>query len=142
MPGQSHALMLKKGYANLLLNIKAKLALVRWLPVDQNDQKGIGYYLYEAGTMKYDSVFKEIHFIVEPLKLSKKNTQTKTKIMDIKYNLYISTSEDELKEASLCEKYFTDSVISIQKIHETMYRNSFKFAVRVTIYLFRKIKLW
>lgn len=51
----------------------------------------MGYYLYSAGTLKYDSVFGKLNFIVNPLKAAKK--KTKTKIVDIKYSLYVSDNE-------------------------------------------------
>ena len=103
---------------------------------------GLGYYLYAAGSMSYDSAFKEVSFTVEPIKLAKKNIKTKTKIVDIKYNLYVSNSQDDIVEASLCERYLPDSVMEFQKVHEEMYRNSFTFGVRVILILFRKEKLW
>lgn len=86
----------------MLLRVTAPLALIRWLPVNQEEEKGLGYYLYKAGTLTYDSVFRELSFEVEPLKFTKKKVQTKTKIVNIKYNLYISSSQEDLQEASLC----------------------------------------
>jgi methionine salvage enolase-phosphatase E1 len=48
----------------MLLRINSPLALVRWLPIKEEEEKGIGYYLYSAGSLKYDSVFGEIQFQV------------------------------------------------------------------------------
>ena len=117
VPGQPHAVRIERWCTNLLVKVNAPLALIRWLPVNQDDEKGLGYYLYEAGSLKYDSVFREVSFIVEPLKLAKKNIKTKTRIVDIRYNLYISNSEEDLKEASLCERYLPGSVLDYQKVH-------------------------
>lgn len=50
--------------------------------------------------MKYDSVFGYLNFIVEPIKAGKK--RTKTKIVDIRYSLYVSNNEEDLQEAGLC----------------------------------------
>lgn len=91
MPDQPHAIKIESGWSNLLLSVSSPLSLIRWLPIKQQEEKGIGYYLYSAGSLKYDSSFGTIEFVVKPLKsLSKK---TKTKIADIKYNLYVSDSE-------------------------------------------------
>jgi hypothetical protein len=51
----------------------------------------MGYYLYSAGKLKYDSVFGQINFIVQPIQANKK--KSKTKVLDIKYNLYVSNNE-------------------------------------------------
>ena len=61
--------------------------------------------------MSYDSAFKEVSFTVEPIKLAKNSIETKTKIVDIKYNLYVSNSQDDIVQASLCEMYLPDSVM-------------------------------
>ena len=70
MPGQPHASKIERGFTNLLLRINAPLAIVRWLQINQDEQKGLGYYLYKAGKMMYDSQFRELSFTVEPLKLA------------------------------------------------------------------------
>ena len=67
MPDQPHAIRVTKGYSNLLLRVNAQIALIRWLRVNQEEEKGLGYYLYKAGTLKYDSVFRELSFEVSPL---------------------------------------------------------------------------
>lgn len=61
---QTHAVRIDRGYFNMLLSINSPLALVRWLPIKEDEEKGIGYYLYSAGSLKYDSVFGEIQFQV------------------------------------------------------------------------------
>ena len=95
MPDQPHAVKMDQGYSNILLSVKSPLALIRWLPIKEEEEKGIGYYLYAAGSLKYDSVFGSVMFIVEPLKLAKKkfSATTKTKIVDVRYNFYISDNE-------------------------------------------------
>lgn len=74
-----------------MVRITSNLSLVRWLPINKQEETGLGYYLYKAGTLKYDSVFGNIEFSVQPL--SRTSQKTKTKINDISYNLYISNNE-------------------------------------------------
>ena len=97
MPGQPHAVKISSGYFNLLMRITSSLSLIRWMPINQQKEQGLGYYLYKAGTIKYDSVFRELKFKVEPLSAAKKSKssklKTKTKIVDIVYNLYVSSCQ-------------------------------------------------
>ena len=88
---QTHAVRIERGYFNMLLSVNSPLALIRWLPLSEADEKGMGYYLYSAGKLKYDSVFGQINFIVQPIQANKK--KSKTKVLDIKYNLYVSNNE-------------------------------------------------
>lgn len=62
MPDQPHAVKINRGYSNMLLRVNSPLALIRWLPISKDKEKGLGYYLYKAGNMRYDSVFREISF--------------------------------------------------------------------------------
>lgn len=57
MPDQPHAIKIERGYFNILLQVSSPLALIRWLPINFEQEKGIGYYLYSAGSLKYDSAF-------------------------------------------------------------------------------------
>jgi hypothetical protein len=66
--------------------------------------------------------------IVEPVKKVKK---TKTKIVEVTYNLYVSNNEEELKEASLCERYFPESVLDFKVIHKSLAESPFKFSIEV-----------
>lgn len=90
----------------------------------------MGYYLYSAGSLKYESEFRQIDFTIEPVKPKKKNIDTETKITNIKYSLYISNNQNDLQEASLCERYLPGSVLEYSTIHEEMYPNKFKYPVR------------
>jgi hypothetical protein len=92
VPDQSHAVKIDQGYSNILLSVNSELALIRWLPLNVDEERGIGYYLYNAGSLKYDARFGELAFTIEPLSLSKKIWVTHTKIKNIVYSLYISNS--------------------------------------------------
>ena len=37
MPDQPHAVKIDKGYSNLLLRVKAELAVIRWLPINEDN---------------------------------------------------------------------------------------------------------
>jgi len=47
------------------------LALVRWLPINVEEERGIGYYLFGTGSLKYNSEFGKIDVLIEPLKKMK-----------------------------------------------------------------------
>ena len=77
--------------------------LVRWLRVNEDTQEGVGYYIYSAGSFKYDSAFGVLEFYVDPLVTVKKTA--KTKITQVNYHLYISPTLMHLSEAAQCERY-------------------------------------
>ena len=132
MPDQPHAVKFDDGYANILLRIKSPLALVRWLPLNIDKEIGVGYYIWRAGSMKYDSVFGSLKFEVSPLRNPLK-TITKTKIQNIIYNLYISDSSQDLKEASMCERYLPGSVLEYGTIHDEIVPKNFSFTIKVCL---------
>ena len=69
----------------------------------------------------------------------KRIKKSKTKIEKVRYNLYVSNSEEDLKYASQCEKYLPGSVIDYNFIHTTPSENQFKFTIHVLVFLCRKI---
>lgn len=68
----------------------------------------------------------------------KRIKKSKTKIEKVRYNLYVSNSEEDLKYASQCEKYLPGSVIDYNFIHSAATENQFKFTIHVNIFLPRK----
>lgn len=60
MPDQPHAVRLQEGFSNLLLGVQSEMALVRWIRIDEDEERGLGYYVYNAGSLRYNSAFGEI----------------------------------------------------------------------------------
>ena len=78
----------------MFLNVEAKQATIFWMPIIEEEERGIGYFKYEIGKLTYESEFSNIHFIAEGVR--KKET-TKTTPKQIKYTLMVSDSSYALK---------------------------------------------
>ncbi len=54
MPGQPHAIKMT-GYSTTLIKISSPLALVRWFPINEAQNRGLGYVSYKVGEVQYDT---------------------------------------------------------------------------------------
>ena len=52
MPGQSHAVKMS-AYSSTLLKVSSPLALVRWFPINERKNRGLGYLQYKVGELSY-----------------------------------------------------------------------------------------
>lgn len=55
MPGQPHAIKMT-GYSTTLIKISSPLALVRWFPISEVRNRGLGYVSYKVGELLYNTV--------------------------------------------------------------------------------------
>lgn len=128
---QAHAIRIDSRYSNILFSVEAELALMRWFAIDQSQEKGLGYYIYKAGSVSYDSSFRIIDVTIEPIKAIR---QTNTTLESVVYNLYISDSQQDLKEASLCERFLPQSVLAFKTIQYVIASNPFIYEINVKRY--------
>jgi hypothetical protein len=54
MPDQPHAFKVSE-YSTTFIRVESELAIIRWIPINTQDQTGMGYLSYEIGLMKYTS---------------------------------------------------------------------------------------
>jgi hypothetical protein len=57
---QKHAVKISQKETTFL-KISAERAIIRWLPLDFENERGMGYIKYSKGDMKYSSIFKYIN---------------------------------------------------------------------------------
>lgn len=88
MPDQRHAIKIAQKQTTFV-KVNSAHSIVRWLPIDFDNQRGLGYMKYQSGDLKYSSKFKEISVQYQPLKELK---ATNGKIKEVEYYLYISNS--------------------------------------------------
>lgn len=86
MPGQTHATKVSR-YSMILVQVTGNMSTVRWFPIRQDREQGVGYMVYDAGDIKYDSAFNRIDLTIEAVK---KVQETKTIITNIKYTFFVS----------------------------------------------------
>lgn len=107
MPNQRHAIKISQKETTFV-KIKSSHAIVKWLPIDYEFERGVGYMKFESGDLRYSSKFKEIAVEYQPLQLSK---QLKAKVKEVEYLLYISNSSQSIEYASQCESPSFDVIV-------------------------------
>ena len=75
----------------MFLKVEGKHEVIQWMPINEEKETGMGYFTYKAGSIKYETGFNRINFIIQPIQ--KENKETKTSIVFSKYTFYISDSE-------------------------------------------------
>ena len=48
----------------LVLSVKSAEAKLSWMPIDYEKEEGLGYFLYEAGTVSYEVGLTQLEFSV------------------------------------------------------------------------------
>lgn len=134
MPSQRHAIKISQKETTFV-KIKSEHAIVKWLPIDYEFERGVGYMKFESGDLRYSSKFKEIAVEYQPLQLSK---QLKATVKEVEYLLYISNSSTSIEYASQCESPAFDVIVMplpAPKLSQTEYSVR---AIEVTLLLLRK----
>ena len=75
------------------INVTSEHALIRWLPINFENDQGLGYLRFSAGDIRYSSKFKKIIIEYQPLKMLKK---TKSKVKEATYTLYVTNDSQKL----------------------------------------------
>ncbi len=109
MPDQPHAVKITS-FLPTFLKIKSDLSIIRWLPIDEITERGLGYFKYGVGELRYETSENDIQIKWESVK---KNKDTNTTVKNISYKLFISDSVANLKSAASCEKFLAEDVILI-----------------------------
>lgn len=107
MPSQRHAVKISQKETTFV-KVKSAHAIVKWLPIDYEFERGVGYMKFESGDLRYSSKFKEIAVEYQPLQLSK---QLKATVKQVEYLLYISNSSSSIEYASQCESAAFDVIV-------------------------------
>ena len=100
MPGQPHAVVIEK-YSTLFLDVKGDLSTVMWMPVNEKEERGLGYINYDIGGLTYKAKYTNIEFRIEGLKRIK---ETKTRVANLRYTIFVSNTTESLQEAVNCEQ--------------------------------------
>ena len=98
MPDQPHAVKLTS-FMPTFLKIKSDLSIIRWLPIDEITERGLGYFKYKVGDLKYETSQDDIQIKWDSVQ---KNKDTNTTVKSITYKLFISDSIANLKSAASC----------------------------------------
>ena len=107
MPNQRHAVKISQK-ETAFVKVRSSHAIVKWLPIDYEFERGLGYMKFDSGDLKYSSKFKEIAVEYQPLQLTK---QLKGTVKDVEYLLYISNSSQSIEYASQCESAAFDVIV-------------------------------
>lgn len=70
MPDQRHAIRVSQKQTTFV-TIKSPHSIVKWLPIDYENERGLGYIRYSSGDLKYSSKFKEISIEYQALQKNK-----------------------------------------------------------------------
>ncbi len=107
MPNQPHAIkILNPG--TTFLRVKSTRSYFRWLPMNSEKGKGMGYLDYDIGgisytgsllklTVQWDSVFAK--------------RDTKTRIISVEYVLIVGANASAVKDAMNCENYKSQNIL-------------------------------
>jgi type 1 glutamine amidotransferase len=93
------------------MRVKAELATLLWMPMNEQKERGIGYYKYAIGKLGYTTGFNKIQFIIGGVY---KSRPTNTSVQSVKYTLYISNSRELLQQGVMCTKSMKEKLFSIQ----------------------------
>lgn len=108
IPGQSHAIKMSE-FSTLYIDVVAPMATVLWMPLDEKEERGVGYFKYAIGGLEFSSKFNSIEFKVGGVYKLK---ETKTKPVNIKYTLFVANSKEILQQAVMCEKNVKQNLVS------------------------------
>lgn len=98
MPNQPHAIkIINPGVT--FLRVKSKKAYLRWLPIDAEKGKGLGYLDYDVGSILYENSLLKFNVQWQPV-FAKRDTVTK--IHQANYVLIIGTDPASIKSAINC----------------------------------------
>jgi hypothetical protein len=100
IPGQNHAIRVEAQKA-LFVKVRAEMATLFWMPVNEQKEQGIGYYKYAIGSLGYSTSFNKILFTIGGLF---KTRATNTTVESVKYTLYISNERKLLQQGLMCLK--------------------------------------
>ena len=106
--GQPHAIKIEEFKDAMFLQVRGNLSTILWMPMIEEEDRGMGYTNYEIGKLSYSVEFNNIHFKIGGVK---KSQHTKTQVKSIKYNFMISPSQSDLQESVMCEKFTSGSVL-------------------------------
>lgn len=140
MPDQRHAVRVSEKETTFV-KIQSTHSIVRWIPIDYEADRGLGYLKYASGDLRYSSKFKEVVVEYQPLQQSK---PTKSKVKDVKYSLYVSNVTESIDFSSQCSTQSSDVVKfdlpspPLKKSTETAYLT---YTIEVPLGLFRN-KSW
>jgi hypothetical protein len=109
MPDQPHAVKITS-FLPTFLKIKSDLSIMRWLPIDEITERGLGYFKYSVGDLSYST---DQDNIVIKWDSVKQNKETNTTVTSVSYKLFISDNMANLKSAAACEKFLAEDVIQI-----------------------------
>jgi hypothetical protein len=59
MPDQRHAIKISEKETTFV-KIRSPHSIVRWIPIDYEAERGLGYIKFGSGDLRYSSKFKEI----------------------------------------------------------------------------------
>lgn len=110
MPDQPHAIKITS-FLPTFLRVKSPLSIIRWLPIDEIKERGLGYFKYKVGDLQYETDIDDIHVKWDAIS---KDKDTNTTVMGIRYRIYISDNLANLKSASSCEKFLPEDVLVIE----------------------------
>lgn len=98
MPNQPHAIkIINPGVT--FLRVKSKKAYLRWLPIDVEKGKGLGYLDYDIGSILYENSLLKFTVQWQPV-FAKRDTVTK--IHQANYVLIVGTDPVSIKSAINC----------------------------------------
>lgn len=96
---QMHAIRINR-FSTTFFRVTAPKAIVRWFPMDVQNQLGTGYLDYEVGHLIYASALKGIELTWRSLTPKKKS---KNQLVSVNYTLFIAADEESLKAVSQCQ---------------------------------------
>lgn len=86
--GQNHAIRVESQEV-LFLKVKLDFGSLLWMPLNEQKERGVGYYKYSIGNLAYTTGFNTIKFLIGGVFKAK---ETNTSVQSVKYNLHISNS--------------------------------------------------
>ena len=132
--GQPHAIKIEEFKDAMFLQVKGNLSTILWMPMIEEEDRGMGYSNYAIGKLSYTSEFNNIHFKIGGVKTSKR---PKTQVKSIKYTLMISPSQSDLQEGVMCERFKPESVLHFVVTQNRDLGKSIAYDIDVRFSLFR-----
>lgn len=85
------------------------------MPIDYENEEGVGYFVYSAGSVSFESMITELLFTIKSLERVK---ESKTKVVKTNYIIYLSDSREDLEKETNCEKFDKKKEKKLLKINE------------------------
>ncbi len=98
MPSQPHAIkIINPGVT--FVRIKSKRSYFRWLPIDTDKGKGMGYLDYDIGSITYTGSLLQLTVQWDPVYAKR---ETNSKLNQVNYVLIIGPNTPSVKSAINC----------------------------------------